>query len=251
MKLKDRVDQHIRACTQYMTAKLPVIITINGRGFTKLTTLLDKPYSATFAKALCATLSHLVKEIDGAVFGYSFDDELVIVSRNDQAPETQPWYNNDTQKLASVASSIATLHFNDIVRADDISIIEPTFYSKVFAVPNIVEAANVLICKQQKAMQSSVYYACVAGLLKSYSIDKINKMLEDVSTEDRIELLSSECGIDYNDYPSIFRRGAAWYRKPKMIEYDGVKTTKMAWEFDHELPIFSKDTGFLIDILER
>jgi tRNA(His) guanylyltransferase len=251
MKLREKVDLYIQSSTQKMLPKLPVIITISGRGFAKLTALLDKPYSEPLAKALCATLSYLVKEIDGAVFGYQYDDELIIITRNDQTNDTQPWYNNDSQKLASIAASIATLHFNDYVKANDIPIIEPTFYAKAFVVPAITDAANVLVFKQQKAMQSSVYYACKDELLKTYSIDKINKMLEDKSIEDRIAMLSSECGIDYNDYQSVFRRGAACYKKAKMVEYQGVESVKMAWTFDPELPVFAKDIDWVIELLKH
>ncbi len=253
MKLKDRIETHIDAASQMLLAKLPITIAINGVGFNKLTALLDKPFSTQLAKSLLGTLMQLVKEVEGSVFGYSFNDELVIITRNDQTLDTQPWYNNDAQTLASVASSIATCHFNDLIRIENVGMDASIFRAKAFAVPSITEAINVLVCKQQQAFQSSATYACFYELLKKgRDKNEIHEMLNNTTTEDKIGILAQECGIEYHSaYPQVFRRGAACYRQPKLVEYQGVETVKMVWGFDTELPIFTANQTFLNSIFGR
>jgi tRNA(His) 5'-end guanylyltransferase len=248
--LKDRIDGLITITNQRLLPKVPVVIVINGRGFNNATALIDKPFSPKLAKALCAAMGALVQEIGGAVFGYQFDDEIVIVSRNDQTLDTQPWCNNDTQKLASIASSITTLHFN----AETVeNMASATFYSYAFVVPNITEAINLLVSKQQQAFQSSVYHACHYELLKrNRNENEIADLLKNTSNSDKVALLAQECGIDYdNAYPPVFRRGAACYRAPKTVEYQGVSSTKMGWKLDASLPVFTQATGFLLDIVGK
>jgi tRNA(His) 5'-end guanylyltransferase len=249
LKLKDRIEGYIKASSQMLVSKLPVIFVVNGIGFKHSTALLDKPFSAPLAKALCATLFNLTEELEGAVFGYSFNDELIVITRNDQNIDTQPWYGNDAQTLASVASSIATLHFQTHLLTNGIDLKRPIFRAKAFVVPNITEAVNTLIFKQQQAAFFSLYSACFYELLaKGLDKNDIRETLANTTTsEDKVELLARECGIDYNTaYPLGFRRGVACYRRPKLI--DDIET-KMVWEFDSQLPIFTRDTEFLKDVL--
>lgn len=251
-KLKDRIDDYIEHTGRWLTPRIPVAIVINGRGFNNATALIDKPYSDKLAKALCAAMMSLVQEIGGAVFGYQFDDEIVIISRNDQSLDTQPWCNNDTTKIASIAASIATLHFNSYISINELAnFSNATFHAYAFVVPDITEAINLLVCKQQQAFQSSVYWACFYELLKRNRNEAdIGDLMEGSTNEDKIGLLSQECGIDFDKaYPPVFRRGAACYRQPKTVKHDGKDSTKMSWALDAGLPIFTKDTGFLGAIL--
>src|SRR5271170_4068863 len=100
---------------------------------------------------MCGTMIKLAQEIDGAVFLYSFNDEIIVISRNDQNNDTGAWYDNNVQKIVSVAASIATLEFNRLAGINDVQLFgAPVFLAKTFVVPNIVEAINVLVAKQQQ-----------------------------------------------------------------------------------------------------
>lgn len=249
--LKDRIDAYAEASSLKLLGRLPVITVINGRSFTKLTTLLDKPFSNDLAQCFCSALLGLVQEIDGALLGYSYGDELVVISRNDQFLETQPWYNNDVQKIASVSASIATLHFNNYAATLDLNFMgDPIFYSQVFVVPNITEAINVLISKQQRAFQSSVQFACFFELLKKYDRNTIKDMLFSASINDKIDLLQQECHINFDDYPAAFRRGVACYKAPKITIYEGKEVIKNKWTLNDNIPIFTQEHSFLNSIFK-
>lgn len=246
MKLKDRVNSYEEASDFKLLNRVPLVISINGRSFAKATSLLDKPYCEKFAESMYSTMLRLVAEIEGAVFGYSFNDEIIIIARNDQNLETTPWYDNKIQKISSVTSSIATLHFNNCINSMDLIMDNPVFISHVYAVPNLTEAINVIISKQQQSFQTSIYFSCLYEFLKKYNKDEIREMLSGTTIDEKINLLQQEVNVNFNDYPVDFKRGAACYRVPKII--DG--SIKHKWTLNNNLPIFTKEHSFLGNIFK-
>lgn len=244
--LKDRINGYREVSSPKLMCRLPVVINVNGRGFRRLTSGLEKPYCAEFANVMCATAIKLCHEIDGAVFAYTFNDDITIITRNDQSLETQPWFQNDVQKIVSASSSIATLEFGNAAKAVDLVLKgEATFTSNVFTVPSITEAINVLIAKQQLASQTSLNFAVFYELTAKYGEDAID-ILQNRTPEDKEELLE-ECGRSYNSYPVPFRRGIACYRAPTLIS-GGVLKNK--WIVNTDIPVFTKDQTFLSNIFK-
>ncbi len=251
LKLKDRIAIYEDASKSKLLPKLPVIICVNGRSFSKITSLLDKPFAVSFAECMYSTLGRLVQEIDGAIFGYCFNDEIIIVARNDQSLDTSPWFDNDVQKIASAVASVATVHFNNCVIANELNLIgDAVFTASTFVVPNITEAINVMVSKQQKAMQSAVQLACLYELLKKYDKNDIREMLMGTSYDDKVNLLAEQFNIDFNSYPQPFRRGVACYRTPTVVSFEGEEKIKGKWKLNSEIPIFTKDHTFLGQIFK-
>jgi tRNA(His) 5'-end guanylyltransferase len=56
--------------------------------------------------------------------------------------------------------------------------------------------------------------------------------------------LHQECNVDFNQYPTSFRRGSACYKVAKLV--NGIIKNK--WTANQELPIFTKNTSFLDNI---
>lgn len=247
-KLKDRVESYIESTNYKLLNKVPVIICINGRSFSKTTSLLDKPFCEKFSECMISTTLRLCSEIEGSIFGYQFNDEIVIVTRNDQNLETTPWFDNKIQKISSAASSIATSHFNECYNKLNISMLnDPIFTAQVFAVPNYSEVINTIIYKQQANFHISVQNSCFYELLKKYDKNNIKEMLSGLSIDDKINLLYEECNITFNNYPTDFRRGTAVYKVPKLV--DGVLKNK--WVSNSELPIFTKDQSMIGNIIKN
>ncbi len=251
LKLKDRIAVYEDVSTFKLMPKLPVIIRVNGRSFSKLTSLMDKPFSIPFAECMYSTLIRLTQEIDGSFFGYSFNDEIIIISRNDQSHETALWYDGNIQKIASSVASIATLQFNNLCNTNDLNLLgDPLFTATAFTVPSITEAINVMVSKQQQASQSAVQFACLYELLKKYDKNDIKDMLSGTSYDDKINLLNQEFGIDFNEYPAAFRRGVACYRTPTVVNYEGEEKIKGKWKLNTDIPIFTKEHSFLAQIFK-
>lgn len=247
--IKDRISSYEEAANYKLLSRVPIVIRVNGRSFSKITSLLDKPYCAKFAECMASTMMQLCLEIEGAVFAYSFNDEIIIIARNDQNLETIPWYDNRVQKISSVTSSISTLHFSNLSNAMDLELMgDPVFLSNAFTVPNIVEAANTIISKQQQNFQTAIQSACLYELLKKYNKNTIKEMLAGLTSDEKIDLLLQECNVSFNDYPVAFRRGIACYRAPKIINNDIVKNK---WVINNDLPIFTQDGSFLLNIIKN
>jgi tRNA(His) guanylyltransferase len=244
-KLADRINSYQITSDFKLLPRLPIIISVNGRGFSKLTSLLDKPYDEKLAECFLSTMLRLCSDIEGVVFAFAHNDEIVLVLRNDQHPDTLPWFDNKIQKIVSISSSIATVHFNQCATAVDLNLMgEGLFTSQVYVVPNIVEAINSLVFKQQHNFHTSIQFASFYELLKKYNKDEIKQMLMGLSIDERIDLLHQECEIDFNLYPMAFRRGVGCYKVPRVSD-SGSKTK---WHLNNELPIFTKDTAFLKNI---
>lgn len=251
-KLRDRVENYSENCNFKLMNRVPLIITVNGRSFSKVTSLLDKPFSIPFAECMYSTLIRLGQEIDGATFGYSFNDEIVIVVRNDQNLDTTAWYDNSVQKVASVVSSIATLHFNNCVASVDLNLMgDPVFITNIYTVPNLTEAINVMVCKQQQAFQTAIQQSCLYEMLKKYDKNSIKEMIAGLTNDEKINFLYEETGVDFNDYQSAFKRGVACYRSPKTVHFEGMETVKNKWILNTEIPIFTKEHSFLGQIFKK
>ena len=247
MSMSDRMDAYENNYQYKLVSKLPVVIRINGRGFSKLTSLLEKPYDSYLSTCMLNTMNALCIEVGGAVLGYSFNDEIIIVSKNDNTAETEPWYDNNLQKIVSSVSSIATLQFvnNCLISKLEING-TPCFTTNAFVLPNNVEVANYLIHKQFQNLQTSVYFACYYELLRFYSKNKIKHFLTGLSLEDKIELLKTKCDIDFNQYPTVFRLGADCHRVSKDI--DGQMKNK--WEINKDVPLYVDNMQYILNILK-
>jgi len=248
-KLKDRIISYQETTDYKLLNRVPIIICINGRAFAKNTELLEKPYCNKFAECILSTTMRLCSEVEGCLFAYQHNDEIVLVLKNDQNLETAPWFDNKLQKICSVTASIASLHFTKCANTINLDLItDPIFISQVFMVPTIMEAINTMVLKQQQNFHTSIQFSCFYELLKKYDKHHIKEMLSGLSIDEKIDLLQQECSVSFNDYPVAFRRGVAAYKVPRIID-DG--TMKNKWSINAELPIFTKDQSFLSNIFKH
>jgi len=250
--LKERIVDYESNYDFKLIKKLPLVINLNGRSFKKNTSLLPKPYSTKFFEAICSSVIKLASEIDGTVFVYSFNDEIIIISKNNQTIDTEMWYDGNLQKINSAAASIATLSFYKAAEEFGLNIIgDPTFISKSFVVPSISEVVNFLIYKQHQAYYSAVSFSCFYELSKKFDIDYVNKILLNTTIDDKIDILLEKCDIDFNDYPIPFRKGIGCYRIPKLVKKpNGENELKNKLFIDLNLPSFNKNQEFLYNILK-
>lgn len=246
--LKDRIESYQKTTDYTLLSKVPIIININGKNFSKLTSLLDKPYDQKFAECMSSTTHRMCIEIEGIVFAYQHNDEITLILKNDQNIETSAWFDNNLQKICSISAAIASVHFNDCASSIKLNTLgDPFFTSEVFPVPTIAEAINTMIYKQQHNFLNSLHCACLYELLKKYDKNLIKEMLLGLSSDEKIELLNQETNINFNNYPIPFKRGIGYYKVPKVID-DKMKTK---WVLNDELPIFTRDQSFLSNILKN
>jgi len=241
LDLAQRQKEYEGNTDSFLMNRVPIIIRVDGKGFTKLTSNLPKP-CYDFNHVMANTMLYVIKEMQGAVFGYCQSDEITFVLKNDQSLETQPWFQNRVQKIVSVSSALATKGFEKSIQTLDKSINligDAVFDARVFAVPSIVEAANNIIWRQKDCYKNAVSMAAQSKFS--------HNALQTKNTTERKKFLLDKYSIDFDDYyePS-FRKGVAVYRVPTVVKDDVVRNK---WTLNFDLPFFVDDQDFLYNIL--
>jgi len=247
--LGDRMKEYERIYDSAIIRRIPVIVRCDGKGFSKWTKKLklQKPFDNRMCDAMMHTIWEVGSKIEGCVFAYTQSDEMTFVLCNDQSNESEPWFGNRVQKIASVVSSMVTAHFGGKMSG-------PLAYfdTRVFGVPTWQEAINCLVWRQNDATKNSVSAACYYEVAKVVGKKTARKMMHGLNGKEQQELLFQQTGINWNDYPTRFKRGTACYRKPRTLTNDdGEEFERNVWEWDQEIPVFTKDKDFLYNILVK
>ena len=88
---------------------LPVMARMDGRGFSKFTKGMNRPYDERMSAAMVETTVALVKAT-GACFGYSQSDEITLVWHSIDV-KSQVFFDGRIQKMTSQLAALATLFF--------------------------------------------------------------------------------------------------------------------------------------------
>jgi tRNA(His) 5'-end guanylyltransferase len=234
-----------------LESKLPIITVLNGRNFSKTTSLLDRPFSLKFIELLSATMLKLMAEVDGTLFGYVFSDKIIIVSRNDQTEYTDAWQAGNIQKIVSSCASIATAECNKFAHNNGIDLLGAAiFTAQVFTLQNMQDVIKFLMSKQQDAFHIAVSSACFHEMMKKYNIGYVKNAMATKTAREKIEILANEFNVDFYSYALPFYRGVAAYRAPKAFIIEGIHKLKMKIKLDAELPIFTREKEFLEGIFK-
>jgi tRNA(His) 5'-end guanylyltransferase len=92
--------------------------------------------------------------------------------------------------------------------------------------------------------------ACMYELGKKFDLSTIKQALNEKSVSQKLDILSKQCGISFDDYPSAFKRGCAVYRIQKVIESEeGFEKIRNKLSVDIDLPNFAREPEFLEGII--
>jgi tRNA(His) 5'-end guanylyltransferase len=252
--------------------KLPrrtfTIIRIDGKAFHTYTKGLERPFDEGLIEDMNATTAYLCKNIQGAKFGYVQSDEISLVLTDFDDLGTHAWFDNNLQKMVSVAASMATAEFNKLrltrymknsmifLESEDIEKFKMAeFDARAFQIPFIDEVENYFIWRQQDAVRNSI--SSVAQSLYS------PKQLHGVKTDQMQEMIFQK-GINWNDYDFRKKRGAVIAKvevpvlvKTKEFVNDGethvIDPTQVVmrnkWQVV-ETPTFTQDREFIKGLLK-
>ena len=264
MKKYEFVSRH------YLTTRTPVIIRIDGKAFHTFTRGFQKPFDGVLSKTMQETMKYLCENIQGCVLGYTQSDEITLVLVDYKNIDTSAWFDYNIQKCASVAASMATLAFNKFfdnnineygrkhiedwdeggtsrtLSPDErVSLkIAETYYkayqkgamfdARAFNVPK-EEVCNNLLWRQNDATRNSIQMVGIAYFS--------HKQLDKKSTSNIQDMLMLEKGVNWNDYPTKYKRGSCCIRKTDET------TGRSKWIIDNEIPIFKGDGRKYVDDL--
>lgn len=241
----------------FLARRTPVIIRLDGKAFHTFTRGFNKPFDEAMCNAMQETMKYLCENIQGCVLGYTQSDEITLVLIDYQKLTTDAWFDYNVQKICSIAASMTTLIFNrrfqeQIVelsyngKLDDDELTSSykrslktgaMFDARCFNIPK-EEVTNCILWRQQDATRNSISSAGQAHFS--------HKQLEGLNSNQIQELLFQEKGINWNDYPTKFKRGSCCIKKYHQTMN---QTLRSYWFIDNEIPIFKGEDREYIEKL--
>lgn len=139
-----------------MLARVPKVIRLDGRAFGSFLKDIKDSFDPHVITALTSSAKTLMEDIGGtARIAYIQSDECSIALNDHLDINTQAWFGNNVQKIASISSSIFTKHFSINYTKDNLTK-HAYFDSRVTALPSLVELKNYFVWRQQDAVRNSI-----------------------------------------------------------------------------------------------
>lgn len=240
--------------------RMPVVIRIDGKAFHTFARGFKRPFDDVLIKTMQETAKYLCENIQGCSLAYTQSDEISLLLIDYQRFETSAWFDYEIQKMCSISASMATMAFNNIFRdmvgelhikgtlEEEYSCIlykvaqkGAMFDSRVFNIPR-EEVTNYFYWRQLDASRNSIQMVGQANFS--------HRELQHKSCNDIQDMLMTQKGINWNDFPTYQKRGSCVVRNKIVLELDGVKETCMLrdskqgennWIIDKDIPIFKGD----------
>lgn len=247
----------------YLTRRVPVAIRIDGKAFHTFTRGFNRPFDEILSNAMQETMLYLCKNVQGCVFGYTQSDEITLILIDYKELDSDAWFGYNVQKMCSVSASMATMAFNkafaklvkEYIEANPVvedSFGNPFYKDKLyrnsllhsyntgamfdaraFNIPK-EEVANLIYWRQLDAQRNSVQMVGQAN----FSHNELQKLTCNMIQNK----LLTEKDINWNDYPTKFKRGSACVREinPAPILPNAgpnVFIDRNPWRIDNKMPM--------------
>ena len=265
-----------------LVRRMPVAIRIDGKAFHTFTKGFRKPFDDILIKTMQETTKYLCENIQGCVLGYTQSDEITLILVDYQKLTSSAWFDYEIQKLCSISASMATMAFNKFFKKNAENYIQncatdyetdglygkgtpeyqlceiyqkavekgAMFDARCFNIPK-EEVTNLIYWRQLDATRNSIQMVGQANFSHKELQNKSCNMIQD--------MLHEQKGINWNDYPTVYKRGTACIKNRKIIEYldefkvtakliDSTKTEN-SWIIDTEMPVLKGEDRAYIDDL--
>ena len=253
----------------YLVRRMPVAIRIDGKAFHSFTKGFNRPFDEILIKAMQRTMQYLCENIQGCVLGYHQSDEITLILTDYKKLTSSAWFDYKVQKMCSISASMATMAFNKFfaeeVKAhagldlyDELldrycKAIEKgaMFDSRCFNIPK-EEVTNLIYWRQLDATRNSIQMVGQANFS--------HKDLQNKSCNQIQDMLMTEKGINWNDFPTHQKRGSCCVKSEACTTYATVDedgklvtgaTERPHWYVDDNIPIFKGEDREYIDKLIR
>ena len=263
--LGDRMKEYESRNQYYLQKRTPVCIRVDMRAGHTFTRGFIRPFDKVFGNAMMRTMEYCAKNIDNCVLAYCQSDEITFILVDYAKLETDAWFDYRTDKLCSIVASMATMAFNkaftkafdewgreNLPRWDDGGTNEPVdenlmklcnvyynaqekgamFDARCFNIPK-EEVTNLIYWRQLDATRNSIQMVGQANFS--------HKELQNKSCNDIQDMLMTQKGINWNDFPTHLKRGSC------CIRYEAGDNS--GWIIDKEIPIFKNEGRDYIDKL--
>lgn len=257
-----------------LVRRMPVAIRIDGKSFHTFTKGFQKPFDEVLIKTMQETMKYLCENIQGCVLGYHQSDEITLILIDYKKLTSSAWFDYEVQKMCSISASMATMAFNkfyeqniqkyrlpvsiDFMSEDRQNMYQKqyeTYFNKLdcamfdsrcFNIPK-EEVANLIYWRQLDATRNSIQMVGQANFSHKELHGKSCNMIQD--------MLMTQKGINWNDFPVHQKRGSCCIRNYTIIEPYGNKLfnseyNENEWVIDNEIPIFKgEDRKYIEDLI--
>lgn len=254
--------------------RCPVAIRIDGKAFHTFTRGFQKPFDEVLIKSMQETMKYLCENIQGCVLGYTQSDEITLILVDYKKLTSSAWFDYKVQKICSIAASMATMAFNKAfvkevkkysfelsmgIHTDEerrlLDIYDKAidkgamFDARCFNIPK-EEVTNLCYWRQDDASRNSIQMVGQANFS--------HKELHKKSRNNIQDMLMTQKGINWNDFPTYQKRGSCCVKNKIVIGSDGVTSTvqlrdtsksENKWIIDTDIPIFKGEGREYIDRL--
>lgn len=191
---------------RYFLPLLPIYARLDGRSFHTFTKGMIRPYDHKFSSVMDDVTKFMVEETH-ATIGYTQSDEISLcwITRDYKA---EPFFNRRIFKMASVLAGLASAKFNQIAVQfweEKVKNLVPCFDCRVYNLPTQIEAMNCFLWREQDATKNAISMAA-----QHYFS---HRDLQNKNGKEMQEMLFKG-GVNFNDYPSRYKRGA-YFRRVK------------------------------------
>ena len=244
--------------------RTPVAIRIDGKAFHTFTRGFKKPFDEILIKSMQETMKYLCENIQGCVLGYAQSDEITLILVDYKNLNSAAWFDYEVQKMCSIAASMATMAFNrafeknwqntyplDSINSENAELVNTyitasdkgaMFDARVFNIPK-EEVTNLIYWRQLDATRNSIQMVGQANFS--------HKELQNKSCNDIREMLVTQKGIDWWDFPTYKKFGSCCIKKQyeDTTEDEGAFITRTCWVIDNDIPIFKENDREYIEKL--
>ena len=252
--LGDRMKADYESRTRYyLPRRTYTLVRVDGRAFHTYTRGCERPYDLALMKDMDAAAIALCQEIEGARLAFIQSDEISVLLTDFATVQTQAWFDGCLQKICSLSAAIATAHFNRARAARmprDAAPTAPAYFdSRVWTIPQRIEAYNYFVWRQNDAARNSLSMTAQAHFSHA--------RLQGLGGSELHELLWSEKGINWNDLPTGFKRGRVVERVEVVRDMEFVdrrtgetrrqeNVARHEWRVAADLPIFTQEPDWLL-----
>ena len=266
--------------------RCPVVVRIDGKSFHTFTRGFQKPFDEILIQSMQETMKYLCRNVQGCVLGYTQSDEISLILVDYKKLNSSAFFDYEVQKVCSITASMATMAFNKYfsINMDNWGYdnmpgwidggtnekINPQlkklcdsyiaanekgamFDSRCFNIPK-EEVTNYIYWRQLDASRNSVQMVGQANFS--------DKELHKKTTNQIQDMLMTQKGINWNDFPTYQKRGSCCIKEVYYLDKNGEEvpvedsnkddvTKRSRWIIDENIPIFKFEYRQYIENLIR
>lgn len=160
--LGDRMKAQYEDRTRYLLPRRTyTILRLDGRAFHTYTKVngFEKPFDWELRLAMIGGMVAVCEEASGAKFGYCQSDEASILLTDFDNDDTCAWFDGNIQKLCSIAASIFSVAFMEVIR-ESRGIKDPAIFDcRAFTIPDPIEVANYFVWREKDSVRNALQAA--------------------------------------------------------------------------------------------